>query len=300
MARRDFSPPESERIFLSTSSPENWKAPASVRSEPMSVLREILLQLLDDGEVGIEHVERLLGEVAHREAGAEADAAGIGLDGAGDHFEQRGLPRPVAAHHRPALAAADGQVEAVVDHARAVALVQVLDDRHLVAGARRHAEFELHHVALLGQFDLLDLVERLDAALHLRGLGGVRAEAVDEALLLGEHGLLAGEGGLLIGLADGALALVEIVVAGVGDDLAGIDLGDLGDDAVHELAVVRGHQQRALDRILRNCSSQMMDSRSRWLVGSSISRTSGRPSSTRARATRIFQPPESAPTSPSI
>ncbi len=51
---------------------------------------------------------------------------------------------------------------------------------------------------------------------------------------------------------------------------------------------------------LRNCSSQMMDSMSRWLVGSSMSSTSGRPSRTRARATRIFQPPESAPTSPSI
>ena len=50
----------------------------------------------------------------------------------------------------------------------------------------------------------------------------------------------------------------------------------------------------------RNCSSQMIDSMSRWLVGSSISRTSGLPSSTRASATRIFQPPESAPTSPSI
>ena len=44
----------------------------------------------------------------------------------------------------------------------------------------------------------------------------------------------------------------------------------------------------------------MIDSMSRWFVGSSISSTSGRPSSTRAIATRIFQPPESAPTSPSI
>ena len=50
----------------------------------------------------------------------------------------------------------------------------------------------------------------------------------------------------------------------------------------------------------RKPSSQMIDSMSRWLVGSSISSTSGRPSSTRAIATRIFQPPESAPTSPSI
>src|ERR1022692_3923027 len=50
----------------------------------------------------------------------------------------------------------------------------------------------------------------------------------------------------------------------------------------------------------RNCSSQMIDSMSRWLVGSSISSTSGRPSSTRASATRIFQPPDNAPASPSI
>src|SRR5262245_2740173 len=44
----------------------------------------------------------------------------------------------------------------------------------------------------------------------------------------------------------------------------------------------------------------MIDSISRWLVGSSISSTSGRPSRTRASATRIFQPPDRAPTSPSI
>ncbi len=168
-----------------------------------------------------------------------------GVGGAGNHFEQGGLPCPVPAHDGPAFAAADGEAEAVIDDARAVALVQVFNHRHLVAGARRHAELELHYLALLGQFDLVDLVQRLDAALHLRGFGGVGFEALDEALLLGEHGLLAGEGRLLIVLADGAFALVEIVVAGVGDDLARIDLGDFGDDAVHELAIVRGHQQRA-------------------------------------------------------
>ena len=37
---------------------------------------------------------------------------------------------------------------------------------------------------------------------------------------------------------------------------------------------------------------------SRWLVGSSISSTSGLASSTRAMPMRIFQPPESAPASP--
>ena len=34
MASRDFSPPESARIFLSTSSPENWNAPARFRNPP--------------------------------------------------------------------------------------------------------------------------------------------------------------------------------------------------------------------------------------------------------------------------
>ena len=50
----------------------------------------------------------------------------------------------------------------------------------------------------------------------------------------------------------------------------------------------------------RKLSSHTIDSMSRWLVGSSISRTSGRPSSARAIATRIFHPPDRAPTSPSI
>ena len=34
IASRDFSPPDSILIRLSTSSPENWNAPASERSEP--------------------------------------------------------------------------------------------------------------------------------------------------------------------------------------------------------------------------------------------------------------------------
>ena len=121
--------------------------------------------------------------------------------------------------------------------------MDVFDDRHLVAGARGHAEIEIDHLPLLGHLQLFDLVELLDAALHLGGFGGVGFEAFDEALLFGEHGLLAGEGGLMIRFADDAFAFVEVIVAGVGDDFASVDFGDLGDDAVHELAVVRGHEQ---------------------------------------------------------
>jgi hypothetical protein len=42
-----------------------------------TVLREILLQLLNHGEVGIQHIERLLREVPHGEIRAEPNVAGI-------------------------------------------------------------------------------------------------------------------------------------------------------------------------------------------------------------------------------
>ena len=196
-------------------------------------------------QVRIEHVERLLREVAHVEAGAQADGAGIGFQRAGDHLEQRALPRPVLAHHGPPFAAANNQAEAIVDDARAVALFEVFEHGYLVARARRSTELELHYLALFRQLDLLDLVQRLDAALHLRRLGRVGAESVDEALLLGQHGLLAREGRLLIALANGALALVEIVITRVVGISPESISAILVDYAVHEVAVMRCHEQRA-------------------------------------------------------
>ena len=75
---------------------------------------------------------------------------------------------------------------------------------------------------------------------------GARLEPLDELDFLGQHRLLALELGLLLLLVLRPLQLVELVVAGIGGERAAVDLDDLVDDAVHELAVVRGHQQRAL------------------------------------------------------
>ena len=80
-------------------------------------------------------------------------------------------------------------------------------------------------------------------------LGGVRREPVDEALLLGEHRLLARVRRFPVGFADGTLALVEVVVAGVDGDFAGVDLRDFRHRAVQELAVVRRHEERARQRL---------------------------------------------------
>ena len=167
----------------------------------------------------------------------------------GHHLQQRRLAGAVLPHHAPALAAADGQVQTVVDDPAAVGLGHVFERRDLLARSRRLPEVELHDPALLRQLDLLDLLERLHPALHLRGLRRVRGKPLDEPLLLREHRLLPGVRRFAVGLADRALALVEIVVARVDRDLAAVDLGDLRDDAIHELAVVRRHQQRARTRL---------------------------------------------------
>src|SRR5579864_4419507 len=212
-------------------------------------MRKITLQLLDDGEIGIKDIKRLLREIAHVKARAQANRAGIRLRSAGNHLEQRSFTCAVSAHHGPSLTATDGEIEAVIDHARAVALVQIFNHGNLLAGTRRRTELKLNDLALFGQLDFFDLIQRLDAALHLRGLGGVRAKAINKALLLGQHGLLPRKSRLLVGGADVSLTLIKIIVAGVSDDFAGFNFCDLGDKAVHEFAIMRGHEQSALIRL---------------------------------------------------
>ncbi len=78
---------------------------------------------------------------------------------------------------------------------------------------------------------------------------GARLEALDEGDLLGEHRLLALELGLLLLLRQRPLLLIEGVIARIGRELPAVDLDDLRDDAVHELAIVRGQHQRALEAL---------------------------------------------------
>ena len=124
--------------------------------------------------------------------------------------------------------------------------MHALQAGHVLAGARRRRELEEHRLAPPGRLHPVDLLQLLHPALHLRGVRGPRLEALDELDLLGEHRLLALELRLLLGLGQRALLLVELEVAGICGQCAAVDLHHLGDDAVHELAVVRGHQQCAL------------------------------------------------------
>src|SRR6202050_1204174 len=129
-----------------------------VPQRPETVLGKILLQLFDDGEIGIEHVQRLLRKVAHIQAGAEPHASRIWSTGSGNHFKKRGLARAVSSHDGPAFSAADGEIESFVNHTRAVTLVQILKDGHLFAGSWGYTKVEFHDLSFFGQLDLLDLV----------------------------------------------------------------------------------------------------------------------------------------------
>ena len=209
-------------------------------------LREGVLQRLEDAAVAVEQIHRVLGEIAHLDAGADGDVAGVRLRRARHQLQQRRLAGAVDAHHRPALAAAHLEVQPLVDAARAIAFVDALQRRHVVAGARRGRKFEQDRLAAPRRLDALDLVELLHPALHLRGVRGARLETLDELDFLGQHRLLALELRLLLLLVLRPLLFVEFVIAGKRGQRAAVDLDHLGDDAVHELAVVRGHQQRPL------------------------------------------------------
>ena len=74
-----------------------------------------------------------------------------------------------------------------------------------------------------------------------------RLELVDECLLLGEHRLLARVLRFALRGEDGALLVVKVVVAGEGRQIATVDVDDLRHEAVHELAIVRRHDERAVE-----------------------------------------------------
>ncbi len=97
----------------------------------------------------------------------------------------------------------------------------------------------------MGRCNLLQPCQRLDAALRLARLGGLGAEAVDEAVQMGDLALLTVEHRLLRRQMLGAGALERRVVAGVELEAAALDVGDAAGDVVEEIAVVGNQQQRA-------------------------------------------------------
>ena len=82
---RFFSAGECADLFIYVVAGE-LECSRQVPQRPNTVLGKILLQLFGDGEIGIKHVQGLLREVAHIQAGAEPHAYRIWSTGSGNHF----------------------------------------------------------------------------------------------------------------------------------------------------------------------------------------------------------------------
>src|SRR4051812_27847109 len=77
-------------------------------------------------------------------------------------LQERRLARPVHPHDRPALVAPQLQVQPLINHPAAIALVHALERRDVLARTRRRLELERHRLPALGRLDPVDLVELLD------------------------------------------------------------------------------------------------------------------------------------------
>ena len=151
---RVFSPPDSDADLLVDLVARELERAEQVAQHAGRLVREVLLDLLPDGQVRVQHVERLLREVAHAcRLAPSFTAPASGASAPATIFRSVVLPEPF----RPMT---DQRSPRRIVRSRpscttraAVRLRDALEDRHLIARARRLAEIELDDAPLLRQLD---------------------------------------------------------------------------------------------------------------------------------------------------
>ena len=168
---------------------------------------------------------------------------------AGEHPHQRRLARAVGAEERDAIAALDVQAQIPEHHQVAVRLSRVLQLDHRAPALRAGGKVEMDFLALGGHFDRNDLLELLDPALHLRRLGRLIAEPIDEHL--DARNLLVLLALCLAERLEARLVLHEIVavVADVVGERAQREIRNPGDDGVEKEPVVADEDDRMRIRV---------------------------------------------------
>ena len=198
----------------------------------------------------------VLREVANRDLMAPDHDAAIDLEipdgvlhisggAANQRFQQRGLPRPVAAHDRDLLTARYARREAV-DHLQlAVALGQPLDLQRMPARGTLDVETDVRPLDIrLRQFRGLQSLHFLFARRYL-ARSRARRKARDKFVQLGDL-FFALRVLRLDARADLRLGQHHVVVpAGVRDDGFVVDIGHVRANAVQKMPVVRNHNQHA-------------------------------------------------------
>ena len=206
---------------------------------------------VEHGELGVEQLCLILCEITDLRVVSHLKAA-LERNLTEDTFDERRLALAVAPHEGHLLAAADGEVD-VGDYGVLVALAQVLHDEREIARTLAGRELQVEGRVV----DLVDLyrhntIELLDALLHLHGLRGLIAEALDEVLEVCYFLLLVLVGAKLLFAPLGAQAHVFVVLDFVVPDAAAGDLERASGDVIDEGAVVRDqyHGPGALLQIL--------------------------------------------------
>ena len=166
-----------------------------------------------------------------------------------DEPRESRLARTVHPHHGDAVVLVDGEIEAL-EHAQiAVAHRHLLEPRHQPAARGRGREREPDLRPLAVEFDALELLQHLDPALDLGGLGVLGPEAVDETLRPADLALLVGERLLQLLAPRHAFPLVERIVAAVVLDLAAGEGEGAPGQGIEETAVVADQDDAAAERL---------------------------------------------------
>src|SRR5579859_1738181 len=214
--------------------------------------RRSLKQIIEHAGVGVERLVLVLGEVVNVRIVTQAQFACSRLLRAGQQLNQRGLARAVHAHQRNAVAALDYEIYLGEDVLKAVALGHIFRfGNHAAAGARLRKR-KMDGLLFRRDLDLFHPLQLFDPALHLLGLGGLIAEAIDKRLKLVDLFFLVAVSRLKLRAPLGFLRQIFLVIAGIKEDLLVPYLGGLLDCYVKKIAVVRDQHvgMRIVDEIL--------------------------------------------------
>jgi hypothetical protein len=210
-----------------------------------------LADMIIGGGILVQLVELMLREIGDRQFVGARHFTRERREPSGEQLDQRRLAIAVGAKQRDAVVIVDAERHAAEHRGcRIVADGGVVDrdDRRRQQFFRR-GKADLAHVLGHQRRDRLQPLQHLDAGLGLARFRGFGLEAVDEGLQAGALGFLALDGLGVEQLARGALLLEGGVSALVERELAALQMQDLVDRALQEVAVVADHDHGA--RIMR-------------------------------------------------
>ena len=199
---------------------------------------------LEDCQTLVEQLCLILGEIADLDIMPHLQFSRIG-NLAHDTLHERRFSFTVLADESHFLTTFDGERHMIEHRMGAIVLAHIITDDRIVATSETRRELQVHRgVVHLVNLDGHDLLQLLDFLLHLHGLRGLIAEALDEGLHLCHFFLLVLVGPDLLFATLLAQHDVLVVLHLVVDDASTGDLQRTVRDIVDEGTVVTDEYHR--------------------------------------------------------